>query len=223
MVDTDVRLGLTGSDLAIRDRQFKKDITRFENLPAVLNADNSPEVRALSEAGLAGEITATKRQSGQDFITVRKDRIVDILTVMRDHADCRYDLVSDIFGVDLLGFEKEPRFEVIYSLYSITSHRRIVVKAEVDEDDPTIDTTVSVWRAAEWPEREMFDLFGIEFNDHPDLRRILMPDDWVGHPLRKDFPLGGEEVEFSHNVRDRLSPSLHDLEDGNVPGAHGHH
>src|SRR4028119_2150337 len=102
MVDTDVRLGLTGSDLAIRNRQFKKDIARFENLLAVLNVDNSPEVRALSEAGLAGEITATKRQSGQDFITVRRNRIVDVLTVMRDHADCRYDLVSDILGVDLL-------------------------------------------------------------------------------------------------------------------------
>lgn len=218
MVDTDVRLGLTGSDLAIRDRQFKKDIARFENSETSLNADTSPEVRALAAAGLAGEITATKRFQGQDFITVRKNRIVEILTVIRDYPDCRYNLVSDVFAVDLLGFDKEPRFEVIYSLYSIPTHRRIVIKAEVDEDDPTIDTVGGVYAAAEWPEREIYDLFGIEFNDHPDLRRIMMPDDWSGHPLRKDYPLGGEEVEFSHNVRDKFSPSLHDLETHNIPG-----
>ena len=91
----------------------------------------------------------------------------------------------------------------MYSLYSLTHKKRIVVKAQVDEDDPIIDTVSGVWAAAEWPEREIFDMFGIEFAGHGDLRRILMPDDWVGHPLRKDFPLGGEEVEFSHNVRDK--------------------
>ena len=92
---------------------------------------------------------------------------------------------------------------MVYSLYSLASYRRIVIKAQVSEDDPTIDTVSDVWPAANWPEREILDMFGIDFNGHPDPRRILMPDDWVGHPLRKDFPLGGEEVEFSHNVRDQ--------------------
>jgi NADH-quinone oxidoreductase subunit C len=219
MVDTDVRLGLTGSDLAIRDRQFRKDLSRFEQ--GALNPDISPEFKALVDNGFAGEITATKRQAGQDFISVRKDRIVEILTLLRDHPGFAVQLCFRHLGVDLLGFDKEPRFEVIYSLYSIPTHRRIVIKAEVDEDDPTIDTVVDVWRAAEWPEREIFDLFGIEFNNHPDMRRIMMPDDWVGHPLRKDFPLGGEEVEFSHNVRDKLEPSMNDIEAGRTDG-HGH-
>jgi NADH-quinone oxidoreductase subunit C len=106
--------------------------------------------------------------------------------------------------VDLYGFDREPRFEVIYSLYSLPNHRRVVIKAQVSEDDLTIDTVTGVWPAANWPEREIFDLFGITFNNHPDPRRILMPDDWIGHPLRKDFPLGGEEVEFSHNVREQI-------------------
>ena len=207
MVDTDVRLGLTGSDLMIRDRQFKKDLSTLEEMG--LNPDISVEFKALVDAGLGEEITAAKRFRDQDFLTVRKDRIVEILLVMRDHPDCAYNWVSDILGVDLLGFDKEPRFEVIYSLYSLKTYRRIVIKAEVDEDDPSIDSVHEVWPAAPWPEREIYDLFGIHFNNHPDLRRIMMPDDWIGHPLRKDFPLGGEEVEFSHNVRKQTGTDDH--------------
>ena len=201
MVDVDVRLGLSGSDLAIRDRTFKADLARLGE--SNLTADESPEVKALVDAGYGAEIVASKRFRGQDFLTVKKERIVGLLTVLRDHAALEYKLVSDIFGVDLLGFETEPRFEVVYSLYSLKTYRRIVVKAQVGEDDLTIDTTSGVWPAAEWPEREIYDMLGITFNHHADLRRILMPDDWVGHPLRKDFPLGGEEVEFSHNVREQ--------------------
>ncbi len=201
MVDVDVRLGLSGSDLAIRERTFKADLARLGE--SNLTVEDSPEVKALVEAGYGAEIVASKRFRGQDFLTVKKERIVGLLTVLRDHAALDYKLVSDIFGVDLLGFETEPRFEVIYSLYSLKTYRRIVVKAQVSEDDATIDTTSGVWPAAEWPEREIYDMFGIAFNHHADLRRILMPDDWVGHPLRKDFPLGGEEVEFSHNVREQ--------------------
>jgi NADH-quinone oxidoreductase subunit C len=200
MVDTDVRLGLSGSDLAIRNRTFKSDLARRDG-DIGLNPDNSPEFKALTEADLAGEVVAAKRFRGDDFITVRKERIVEILLLMRDHPDLLYKLVSDIFGVDLYGFDKDPRFEVVYSLYSIQNRRRIVIKAQVSEDDPTIDTVSEVWPAANWPEREIFDLFGLYFNGHPDPRRIMMPEDWIGHPLRKDFPLGGEEVEFSHNVR----------------------
>jgi NADH-quinone oxidoreductase subunit C len=201
MVDVDVRLGLSGSDLAIRSRTFTSDLARRGDTN--LAVDATPELRALVAAGFEPEIVAARRFRNQDFLTVRKGRIVDLLTLLRDHPACAYRLVSDIFGVDLLGFGTEPRFEVIYSLYSLQTHRRFVVKAQVDEDDAAIDTVSGVWPAAEWPEREIFDLFGIAFNHHRDLRRILMPDDWIGHPLRKDFPLGGEEVEFSHNVRNQ--------------------
>ena len=201
MVDVDVRLGLSGSDLAIRDRTFKADLAKLGE--SNLTVEDSPEVKALVEAGYGQEIVSSKRFRGQDFLIVRKERIVGLLTVLRDHTELDYKLVSDLFGVDLLGFETEPRFEVVYSLYSLKTNRRIVVKAQVSEDDPAIETTSGVWPAAEWAEREIYDLFGISFQNHPDLRRILMPDDWIGHPLRKDFPLGGEEVEFSHNVREQ--------------------
>lgn len=203
MVDVDVRLGLSGSDLAIRDRTFKSDLTRRGQ--SNLGRDDSPELAALLDAGFEDDIVAATRFRGQDFLTVKKSRIVGLLTTLRDHPDCGYVLVSDILGVDLLGFGQEPRFEVVYSLYSLATNRRIVVKAQVSEDEPSIDTVSGVWPAANWPEREIYDLFGIEIVGHPDLRRILMPDDWIGHPLRKDFPLGGEEVEFSHNVRDQES------------------
>ena len=119
--------------------------------------------------------------------------------------ETNYNYLSDITAFDRLDImdEDEPRFEVIYNLYSMGTFGRFRLKAQVDEDDPAIDTVEGVWPNANWVEREVFDMFGITFNNHSDLRRILMPDDWVGHPLRKDFPLGGEEVEFSHNVRDR--------------------
>lgn len=201
MVDSDVRLGLSGSDLMIRNRTFRADLARVDE--SNLTPEISPELKALVEAGLGDEVVVAKKFRDQDFLIVQKDRIVDILLLMRDHPDLQYKLVSDIFGLDLLGFEKEPRFEVVYSLFSLSTYRRIVVKAQVSEDDPAIDSVSEVWPAATWPEREILDMFGIDFIGHPDPRRILMPDDWVGHPLRKDFPLGGEEVEFSHNVREQ--------------------
>jgi NADH-quinone oxidoreductase subunit C len=203
MVDVDVRLGLSGSDLAIRERTFSSDLktTGQSNLAEA----DSAELRALSKAGLAGEVVVARRFRDQDFLTVRKERIVEILALLQANSETAYDLVSDILGNDLLGFGREPRFEVIYSLYSLKTTRRIVVKALVGEDDAAIDSVGDIYPAALWPEREIFDMFGIMFHNHPDLRRILMPDDWVGHPLRKDFPLGGEEVEFSHNVRDQES------------------
>jgi NADH-quinone oxidoreductase subunit C len=205
MVDADVRLGLSGSDLMIRNRTHASDLAKLGRQD--LTVENCKEIKILTAAGLASEIRGSKRSGGQDFLVVKKDRIVEILTVLRDHKDTHYNLLSDLLGLDLLGFNEGgsegPRFEVIYSLYSLTHFKRFIIKAQVSEDDATIDTTSGVYPAANWAEREVFDMFGIDFNDHPDMRRILMPDDWIGHPLRKDFPLGGEEVEFSHNVREQ--------------------
>jgi NADH-quinone oxidoreductase subunit C len=205
MVDADVRLGLSGSDLMIRNRTHASDLAKLGRQD--LTVENCKEIKILTAAGLATEIRGSKRSGGQDFLVVKKERIAEILTVLRDHKDTHYNLLSDLLGLDLLGFNEgdadSPRFEVIYCLYSLTHFKRFVIKAQVSEDDATIATTSGVYPAANWAEREVFDMFGITFNDHPDLRRILMPDDWIGHPLRKDFPLGGEEVEFSHNVREQ--------------------
>jgi NADH-quinone oxidoreductase subunit C len=108
--------------------------------------------------------------------------------------------------VDLLKTEKHDaegrRFQVVYNLYSLATFKRLRLNGLV-ADGVAVDTVEGVWPAANWLEREVYDLMGITFNNHSDLRRIQMPDDWIGHPLRKDEPLGGEEIEFSFNVRGR--------------------
>jgi NADH-quinone oxidoreductase subunit C len=100
--------------------------------------------------------------------------------------------LSTVTAVDQ--FPAEPRFEVVYHLHSIEHHQRIRLKCRLAGENPVIESVTSVWRGAGWYEREVFDLFGISFSNHPDLRRIMMPDDWEGHPLRKDYPITGSRV-----------------------------
>ena len=124
-------------------------------------------------------------------IVVKKEKIVEISTFMRDEMG--YDFLSDLCGVDYLG--QSPRFMVVYNLYNITLKDRLRIKVPVEESDAAVDTVSGVWGTANWPERECWDLMGISFNNHSDLRRILMPADWEGHPLRKDYPLQGPDRE----------------------------
>jgi NADH-quinone oxidoreductase subunit C len=141
------------------------------------------------------EVLAVSEFRGQVSVTLRKTRIRDIARYLHDDPDLYFDYLIDVCGVDYLG-KKEKRFEVVYHLYSIKHRRMIRLKAEVGEEDLTIDSVTSVWIGANWHERETFDLFGITFSGHPDLRRILMPEDWEGHPLRKDYPLKGPATEW---------------------------
>jgi len=141
------------------------------------------------------EVLAVSEFRGQVSVTLRKNRIRDIARYLHDDPDLYFDYLIDVCGVDYLG-KKEKRFEVVYHLYSIKHRRMIRLKAEVGEEDLTIDSVTSVWIGANWHERETFDLFGITFSGHPDLRRILMPEDWEGHPLRKDYPLKGPATEW---------------------------
>jgi len=127
---------------------------------------------------------------------VRKEDIVLICNFLRDDPELSFNFLSDLCGVDYM--ERKPRFDVVYNLYSINRNHRVRLKVKVD-DGESIPSVTLVWSTANWHEREVFDLFGISFDKHPDLRRILMPDDWEGHPLRRDFPLTKEEVMFTHN------------------------
>jgi NADH-quinone oxidoreductase subunit C len=122
---------------------------------------------------------------------VLREKLVEVCLFLRDDPRLSFNTIIDICGVDYLG--EEPRYEVVYHLLSIPSARRIRLKVRVAGDDPRVPSVTSVWAGAEWPEREIYDMFGVAFEGHPDLRRILMPDDWQGHPLRKDYPLGGIE------------------------------
>ncbi len=103
-----------------------------------------------------------------------------------------YVRLSTVTGVDR--FPEKPRFEVVYHLHSIERNERLRLKCRISGENPEIDSVTGVWRSANWYERETFDLFGIRFRNHPDLTRIMMPDDWEGHPLRKDYPVTGNRV-----------------------------
>ena len=131
-------------------------------------------------------ILATHSDLGDDTAVVSRGKIVEICTFLRDDADLLFSLAIDITGVDYI--DESPRFEVVYHLYSIEKKIRVRIKARVPADDPTIDSVSGVWIGMNWYEREAFDMYGIRFNHHPDLRRILLPETFVGHPLRKDYP-----------------------------------
>ena len=128
---------------------------------------------------------------------VKKSDLPAICKFLRDDPELLFDFLSCISGVDFP--ERNPRFDVVYELFSISKNHRVRLKVKVNEEE-SIPSITSIWSTANWHEREVFDLFGINFEGHPDLRRILMPDDYKGHPLRKDFPLTREEVMFSHNL-----------------------
>jgi len=118
--------------------------------------------------------------------------IVDVCAALKAGTDSRFDFLADLCGADR-GVEEEPRFEINYHLFSTTKHHRLRLKVLLNEANVHVPTVTGVWRTANWHERETFDLFGIIFDGHPDLRRILLPDDWQGYSLRKDFPLRGYE------------------------------
>jgi NADH-quinone oxidoreductase subunit C len=144
----------------------------------------------------AESILEVAEYRGELTIIVKKKDIVPICQFLRDDPELSYNFLSDLCGVDWL--EKKPRFDVVYNLYSIGKNHRVRLKVQVDEGEG-VPSVTAVWNGANWFEREVFDMFGIRFDGHPDLRRILMPQDWEGHPLRKDFPLTKEEVMFNYN------------------------
>jgi NADH-quinone oxidoreductase subunit C len=139
----------------------------------------------------AAEVLDVVEFRGETTVTVKKEQIVDICKFMRDGLG--YNLLCDLCAVDYMG--QAPRFMVVYNMYNITTKQRFRLKAAVEEQDAAIDTVSTVWSTANWLEREVWDLMGIDFKDHPDLRRILMPADWEGHPLRKDYPVQGPDRE----------------------------
>jgi NADH-quinone oxidoreductase subunit C len=153
-------------------------------------AENNRAVVKLKER-FAADIVDIKEFRGEVTVTVKKENIVEICNYLKEFVG--YNLLTDLTAVDYLG--QSPRFLVVYNMYSIPAKDRLRVKAQVEETDATIDSVAGVWSSANWLEREVYDLFGIKFAGHPDLRRILMTDDWVGHPLRKDYPLQGPDRE----------------------------
>ncbi|RJP23832.1 MAG: NADH-quinone oxidoreductase subunit C [Candidatus Abyssobacteria bacterium SURF_5] len=128
---------------------------------------------------------------GMDTVAVKRGDIADVCRFLRREEDLDYDLFRDLTCVDYIN--ETPRFEVVYHLYSISHAHAVRLKARVPEEDPTIDTISGIWVGANWFEREAYDMYGVKFNGHPDLRRLLLYPEFVGHPLRKDYPIDKEQ------------------------------
>jgi NADH-quinone oxidoreductase subunit C len=146
---------------------------------------------ALIQEKFPEEVVEVVEFRGDTTIIVKPGRIVEICRTLRDHQETSFKYLSVIGAIDY--HPQSPRFAVVYNLYSHKNHNRLTLKAILTDDQaPAIDSVVSVWSSADWHEREAYDLMGIYFHGHPNLKRILMPDDWVGHPLRKEYPVRGE-------------------------------
>jgi len=154
--------------------------------------------KAIEERFGPETIVRTEEQPLQPILVIRPDRLPDVCLFLRDTPGLYFDFLSNITAVD---HYPENRFSVVYHLASIPYGKQLVLKTELEnerrpDDLPEVPSVSDVWRAADWHEREAFDLMGIYFANHPDLRRILMPDDWEGHPLRKDY----QEPETYHGI-----------------------
>jgi NADH-quinone oxidoreductase subunit C len=134
----------------------------------------------------------THEHRGDTTAVVDRSALLDALRFCRDEPGLAFDVLMDLTAADYLkypGREDGPRFEVVYHLYSLAHNHRVRLKVRVDEDDAVVPTAVPLWPIANWLEREVWDMFGVRFSGHPDLRRLLMYEEFVGHPLRKDYPI----------------------------------
>jgi NADH-quinone oxidoreductase subunit C len=150
---------------------------------------------ALAERGIRGAVQQITIDRGEITFYVRREKLVGLCRTLRDDDGLRFELCSSVSGVDH-GADVPQRLHVVYHLLSMTYRRRIRLEVAVDADDARVPSVVDVYPTADWHERETWDMFGVIFDGHPALTRILMPDDWEGHPQRKDYPLGGIPVEY---------------------------
>jgi NADH-quinone oxidoreductase subunit C len=160
-------------------------------VPAITDLEQLKDHPALARMLAWNSAAVESAKYDRDELTVVIDRsaIRETCAMLRDNADCPFNFLSDVTCVDW--FPSEPRFEVVYHLLSIPNKERVRLKVKLEASSPVVDSLVPVWPAANFFEREVFDLFGIRFSGHPYLRRIQMPEDWEGHPLRKDYPVEG--------------------------------
>ena len=143
-------------------------------------------------ARLGSSVVETHEQHGDHTAVIERAALPAALSLCRDEADLAFDVLMDLTAVDYQkypGREDGPRFEVVYHLYSVRWNHRLRIKVRVDEDDAVVPTAVPLWPIANWLEREVWDMFGVRFDGHPDPRRLLMYEEFVGHPLRKDYPI----------------------------------
>jgi NADH-quinone oxidoreductase subunit C len=159
--------------------------------PAITEVEQLKDHPALARmlAWNAAAVEGAKYDRDELSIYIGRGHIREACALLRDEKDCPFNFLSDVTCVDW--YPSEPRFEVIYHLLSIPNRERVRLKVRLDSGSPVVDSVMSVWPAANFFEREVYDLFGVRFSGHPYLRRIQMPEDWEGYPLRKDYPVEG--------------------------------
>jgi NADH-quinone oxidoreductase subunit C len=146
------------------------------------------------------------RRRGQIAVRVPVERLIEVMRFLHDDPDCLFDMLADLTCVDYLYYPgANDRFGVTYSLLSVRHNRRLWVKCFVNDPDPQVPSVTGIWKGADWPEREVYDLFGVRFIGHPDLRRIMTWEGFGSHPLRKDYPLEGIGERENYPVYDRTS------------------
>ncbi|HEY3305191.1 MAG TPA: NADH-quinone oxidoreductase subunit C [Candidatus Binatia bacterium] len=150
-------------------------------------AEESPSIRYLGEK-FGPAILDAHAFRGDETVVVGPEKLIEIVRFLKDDPRLDFDFLADITAVDYLG-KKSPRFEVVYHLLSLRSHRRFRVKVPLSEEAAEVDSLTPLWKGANWLEREVWDMFGIRFRGHPDLRRILLYEEFRGYPLRKDYPV----------------------------------
>jgi len=149
--------------------------------------EGSPNMQYLRER-FGEEILESHAFRGDDTIVIPRESLREIFRSLKEDPKLDFNFLTDITAVDYLA-KKEPRFEVVYHLYSLRAKHRLRVKTRVPAQDPVVDSLTPLWKGANWLEREVWDMFGIRFRDHPDLRRVLLYEEFQGHPLRKDYPV----------------------------------
>lgn len=159
--------------------------------PAITELEKLKDHPALARllAWNSAAVEGAKYDRDELSIYIERGHIREVCALLRDERDCPFNFLSDLTCVDW--YPSEPRFEVIYHLLSIPNRERVRLKVRLDGSSPVVESVMSVWPAANFFEREVYDLFGVRFTGHPYLRRIQMPEDWEGHPLRKDYPVEG--------------------------------
>jgi len=145
---------------------------------------DAKDVYAALEKQFPGKVSDFKGEAKEPYLTVAGDAIVDVCRFLRDGAGLNFEVLSDLTALD---WPKEEKIQVVYHLFSYSHNHQTVLKVDLPRDNPKIATVEGVWKVANWFEREVYDLFGVIFEGHGDLRRIMLPEDWLGYPLRKDY------------------------------------
>ena len=141
---------------------------------------------------------------GDAVLHTTPDRLHAVAEFLKNDPEFDFNYLAHITGVDYLEQDREPRFEAVYELHSVTHGHTVRIRVGLEEEDPAVPTVSDLWKGALFPERELFDMFGFQVTGHPNLKRLIMPEGWEGHPHRKDYPLVWEDIAFSFNADHKM-------------------